>query len=653
MALSKQTTAADDAQDFASSAGSVVSTANTGLKAAKTAGKAALKSAKLIVKICAIAGPSAVASFMVVFMLIFLFVAPLNAGIFGNLQSMDSALVQAYEEFVGRDLSVSRYQFMMSWEKAKSELVELWNLTFHYDSMEKRDEIMASYPQAPISDKDTNPEENPEVAYNQATDGLISLLDGAFRKGWAQTLSVAKERAIKTIYPDLTEGSPRKKLVDHFRSELEGETVIVHDPDKAFEKEEDWKAADDIFEAGTFSASEDIATPYSQYRFVFPDGTEIIQDEPTLKQDSVVYDINYQGPPEDQPPVYLNAILKLIAMQNCTQYIETRTVDEDGTETITFGVPISFSDDTSYPEVEKASVEYQLMKLGNEIGGKGVLSLSELKNIESGRIPEEKKPIFRVVVIIKKPNEEFSLPVMVYRTDYRISYSEDEDPDKTIMIEGVPYVAQEEVLSHREVYLTVSMTIKYDVVIRSTYDTILQSRITRDYTADQKESFADILGGTLFKSNMQILRSLYGFSSGTGGADNVVEEALKYLDEDWGRFCSWYGLTGRTEWCALFAGFCLDQCGLLTPDMAFSPSCTEWVHGLIQNGRWIPAPAEPEPGMLIFYFHEDPGYYGHVGIVERVENGMVYSIEGNLNDRVQQVCHSLDDPRIAGYGIVG
>lgn len=652
MALSKQTTAADDAQDFASSAGSVVNTANTGLKAAKTAGKAALKSAKLIVKICAIAGPSAVASFMVVFMLIFLFVAPLNAGIFGNLQSGGSALIQAYKDFEGRNLAVSRYQFMMSWEEMKSELVELWNLTFHYDSLEKRNEIMNAYPEAPISDKDTDPEENPEVAYNQAADGLVNLLDGAFRKGWAQTLSVAKDRAIKTIYPDLTEGSTRKKLVDHFRSELEGETVIVYDPDKAFETE-DWKVADDIFEAGTFSASEDIAAPYSQYRFVFPDGTEIIQDEPTLKQDSVVYDINYQGPPEDQPPVYLNAILKLIAMQNCTQYVETRTVEEDGTETITFGVPIQFngSDDT-YPEVEKASVEYQLMKLGNEIGRKGVLNLRELKNIESGRIPEEKKPIFRVAVIIKKPSEKFSPPVMVYRTDYKLSYSEDEDPDKTIIIEGVPYVAQDEVLSHREVYLTVSMTIKYDVVIRSTYDTILQSRITRDYTADQKESFADIIGGTLFKSNMQILRSLYGFSSGTGGADNVVEEAYKYVGEDGGRFWAWYG-QGEMPWCALFAGFCLDQCGLLTPDMAFSPSCTDWVHGLIQNGRWIPAPAEPEPGMLIFYFHEDPGYYGHVGIVERVENGMVYSIEGNVNDRVQQVCHSLDDPSIAGYGIVG
>ncbi|MCL2426582.1 MAG: CHAP domain-containing protein, partial [Oscillospiraceae bacterium] len=42
----------------------------------------------------------------------------------------------------------------------------------------------------------------------------------------------------------------------------------------------------------------------------------------------------------------------------------------------------------------------------------------------------------------------------------------------------------------------------------------------------------------------------------------------------------------------------------------------------------------------------------HVGIVERIENGYVYTIEGNSSDSVRQRSYLLNSNRVFGYGIV-
>ena len=42
---------------------------------------------------------------------------------------------------------------------------------------------------------------------------------------------------------------------------------------------------------------------------------------------------------------------------------------------------------------------------------------------------------------------------------------------------------------------------------------------------------------------------------------------------------------------------------------------------------------EPMPGNIIFFDWESDGLADHVGIVERVENGLIYTVEGNSGDR--------------------
>lgn len=71
-----------------------------------------------------------------------------------------------------------------------------------------------------------------------------------------------------------------------------------------------------------------------------------------------------------------------------------------------------------------------------------------------------------------------------------------------------------------------------------------------------------------------------------------------------------------------------------------------------QRGLWLDGSAEPVPGMLIFFdWAPQDGVPDHVGIVEKVENGMVYTVEGNSRDMCRQKQYALGSNVILGYGM--
>ena len=56
-------------------------------------------------------------------------------------------------------------------------------------------------------------------------------------------------------------------------------------------------------------------------------------------------------------------------------------------------------------------------------------------------------------------------------------------------------------------------------------------------------------------------------------------------------------------------------------------------------------------GNLIFFDWENDSHSDHVGIVEFVENGNVYTIEGNsVGDMCKENVYSLNSEVIVGYG---
>jgi len=57
-------------------------------------------------------------------------------------------------------------------------------------------------------------------------------------------------------------------------------------------------------------------------------------------------------------------------------------------------------------------------------------------------------------------------------------------------------------------------------------------------------------------------------------------------------------------------------------------------------------------GDIIFFDWEVDGTSDHVGIVEKCENGIVYTIEGNSNeDTCRQKQYDINSNVICGYGI--
>lgn len=145
----------------------------------------------------------------------------------------------------------------------------------------------------------------------------------------------------------------------------------------------------------------------------------------------------------------------------------------------------------------------------------------------------------------------------------------------------------------------------------------------------------------------------YGRAFTSGGNQAIVEVALTQLGNEGGQpYWSWYGFDGRVEWCACFVSWCADQCGYLdsgiVPKFAGCVDGANWFKG---NGQWQDRNYEPTAGTIIFFDWENDGETDHVGIVEKCENGVVYTVEGNSGDACRQNQYSVGSSSIYGYGI--
>lgn len=145
----------------------------------------------------------------------------------------------------------------------------------------------------------------------------------------------------------------------------------------------------------------------------------------------------------------------------------------------------------------------------------------------------------------------------------------------------------------------------------------------------------------------------YGRAFTSGGNQAIVEVALTQLGNEGGQpYWSWYGFDGRVEWCACFVSWCADQCGYLesgiVPKFSLCSDGADWFNG---NGQWQGKDYEPKAGDIIFFDWSNDGSIDHVGIVERCENGIVYTVEGNSGDACRQNQYGVGSSSIYGYGL--
>ena len=60
--------------------------------------------------------------------------------------------------------------------------------------------------------------------------------------------------------------------------------------------------------------------------------------------------------------------------------------------------------------------------------------------------------------------------------------------------------------------------------------------------------------------------------------------------------------------------------------------------------------SNPQPGDQVFFSKDSGKSYYHTGIVEKVENGKVYTIEGNASNKVRNLSYNLTDSKLHAYG---
>lgn len=177
-----------------------------------------------------------------------------------------------------------------------------------------------------------------------------------------------------------------------------------------------------------------------------------------------------------------------------------------------------------------------------------------------------------------------------------------------------------------------------------------------NFTADQRQQLSELLD----EENRRLWSAvLYGIYSGD---DAIVKVALSQVGNVGGQpYWSWHGFNSRVEWCACFVSWCFNECGYLdtgtAPKFAGCVSGVEWFRS---HGQWADNSVNPSPGMIVFFDWNDPngasgpqdGEADHVGIVEKCENGIVYTIEGNSGDACRQNQYPVGYYEILGYGIL-
>ncbi len=196
-------------------------------------------------------------------------------------------------------------------------------------------------------------------------------------------------------------------------------------------------------------------------------------------------------------------------------------------------------------------------------------------------------------------------------------------------------VQTETTVTHTYLYITVS------------HKTVDEMAVQYDFNQEQNNYLVELLKD---ENNSMWSAVLYGISYSDG---EIVTVALSQVGNMGGEpYWSWYGFNSRVEWCACFVSWCANECGYI--DTGVIPKFAGCVNGaqwFKDKGQWQDGSAEPVPGMIIFFDWESDGETDHVGIVQKVENGIVYTVEGNSGDSCRVNQYSVGHYQIYGYGV--
>ncbi len=195
-----------------------------------------------------------------------------------------------------------------------------------------------------------------------------------------------------------------------------------------------------------------------------------------------------------------------------------------------------------------------------------------------------------------------------------------------------------------ETETTVTETFLYITVSHKTVD---EMAAMYGFNQEQKDYLTELLKD---ENNQLWSQVLYGIGYSDG---QIVTVALSQVGNVGGQpYWSWYGFNSRVEWCACFVSWCANECGYI--DAGIIPKYAGCINGsqwFKDRGQWADRNYEPAPGTIIFFDWEGDGSTDHTGIVQKCENGTVYTVEGNSGDACRTRTYSVGSSVIYGYGI--
>ena len=197
--------------------------------------------------------------------------------------------------------------------------------------------------------------------------------------------------------------------------------------------------------------------------------------------------------------------------------------------------------------------------------------------------------------------------------------------------------------------------------IKITHKTAEQEATALSFNVKQLAEMRELLDVKNASLWAQILKGI------GSGSNELVNLALSQLGNKGGeKYWKWAGSSKRIAWCALFVSWCADKTGLrASGQIPYFSFVGDGVHWFKTKGKWISGSEVNSsnynklirPGMLIFFdWLEDgkrDGHGDHVGIVTKVANGHIYTVEGNKDDKVAEGSYPVGNKSILGFGVVG
>lgn len=177
-------------------------------------------------------------------------------------------------------------------------------------------------------------------------------------------------------------------------------------------------------------------------------------------------------------------------------------------------------------------------------------------------------------------------------------------------------------------------------------------------TSKYKKSLQNvILTGDQRKDLVNVALSQVGYHEGNNHSQ--ITGTNSSGNKNYTEYGYWFGYyaMGKNDghfyaWCAMFISWCARQARI--PTSVISNAAYARADGSSKKGGYSYFHMDyknrgsytPQPGDLIFF-----GNWDHVGIVYKVVNGEVYTIEGNNDNSVKITKYSLTDPYIKCYGV--